>query len=150
TRRPGQPELEAWTSMLDFRDFRASAQSFSDIAAVSPVWSLVMTGRGEAERLEGLFASAGFFPMPGGSPVLGRSFRPEEDRQGNASSVIMLSHSLWQRRFAGSIDVLGSSITLDNRSYSVIGVLPAGFRYAGEPLVGTVSEIDIWLPLSAN
>jgi len=62
----------------------------------------------------------------------------------------MVSHSFWQRRFGGSPGILGASITLDNRNYSVVGVLPPGFRYAGEPLAGTVSEIDVWLPLSAN
>jgi len=150
TRKAQQPEIEAWTSALDFFDIRDQSSTFATMAALSPVWSVILTGRGDAERLETLYVSADLFPMLGVSAEIGRTFLPEEDRRARPSNVVILSHSLWQRRFGGDRNVLGTSVSLDGGVYNVIGVLPAGFRYAGEPLAGTASEIDAWFPLSAN
>ncbi|HEV3200474.1 MAG TPA: ABC transporter permease [Bryobacteraceae bacterium] len=150
TRKAQQPELEPWTSALDFFDIRAQTTTFSAVAAISPIWSVVMTGRGEAERLESLYVSANLFPMLGVNAELGRTFLPKEDNHTQASNVVVLSHSLWQRRFGADRNVLGTSVNLDSGTYTVIGVLPSNFRYAGEPVAGTASEIDAWLPLSAN
>ncbi len=150
TRKAQQPEIEPWTSALDFFDIRERTRAFSSLAAISPVWSMVMTGRGDAERLECLYVSAGFFPMLGVSAALGRTFLPQEDNRTQASNVTVLSHAFWQRRFGGSRDAVGQAIAMDGNNFTVIGVLPAGFRYAGEPLAGTTSEIDAWFPLSAN
>jgi predicted permease len=150
TRKAQQPEVEAWTSALDLFDLRDHNQSFSAIVGVSPIWNVVMTGRGPAEQLNSLFASAGFFPMLGVNAALGRTFQAQEDQRATPSHVVVLSHSLWQRHFGGSRDALGASLVLDDSSYTVIGVLPANFRYAGEPVAGTATDIDAWFPLSAN
>ena len=150
THKVQQPEIEPWTSALDFFDLRDGARSFSSLAAISPVWSVVLTGRGEAEQLNALYVSADFFPMLGVKPALGRTFLPAEDNRAQPSGVVMLSHAFWQRRMGGASDVLGQSIALDGGSATVVGVLPADFRYAGEPLAGTAEDIDVWMPLASN
>ena len=149
TRKSEQPEVEPWTSALDFADIRTNARSFSAMAGVSPIWSVVLTGHGSAERLETLYVSASFFPLLGMKPVLGRSFTPREDA-GAPVPVAVLSYALWQRQFGGRSDVLGQVLTLDVGAYTVIGVMPKDFRYAGEPVAGTAARIDLWLPLSSN
>ncbi len=150
TRKAQQPELEPWTSAADFFDIRERTRSFSAVAAISPVWSLVMTGRGDAERLQALYVSAEFFPLLGVNASLGRTILPAEDVRTRPSNVVLLSHSFWQRRFGGSPDVAGQALALDGGAYTVIGVLPVGFRYPGEPLAGAAADIDLWLPLSSN
>ena len=150
TRKAHQPEVEAWTSAPDLFDMRQRAGSFSTMAGVSPVWNLLFTGQGPAEQLNGLFVSAGFFPMLGANAVFGRTFLPQEDQGALPSPVAVISHRFWQRRFGLSRAVIGQSLALDGRTYKVIGVLPANFRYAGEPIAGTATDIDVWLPLSSN
>jgi putative ABC transport system permease protein len=133
---------------------RAHTTAFSAIAGISPVWNVVLTGLGDAQRLTALYVSADFFPIlgatPGVQPALGRTFRPDEDNGARPSHVVMLSYSYWQREFGGRASAIGKSMALDNASYTVIGVLPAAFRYEGEPLAGTAEDIDVWFPLSAN
>jgi putative ABC transport system permease protein len=62
----------------------------------------------------------------------------------------VLSDSFWKRRFGGSREIVGKALLMDGGSYTVVGVLPAGFRYTGEPVTGTAAEIDVWIPLAAN
>jgi len=150
TRKTQQHELEPWTSALDLRDMRARTGAFSAIAGISPVWNVVLTGLGDAQRLTALYVSADFLPLLGVKPVLGRGFRPDEDNGAQPSRVVMLSYSYWQRQFGGRAGAIGQTLALDNAPYTVIGVLPAAFRYEGEPLAGTAEEIDVWFPLSAN
>ena len=150
TRKTQQPELEPWTSALDLRDMRARTGAFSAIAGISPVWNVVLTGLGDAQRLTALYVSADFFPMLGVRPAIGRAFRPDEDNGAQPSRVIMLSYAYWQRQFGGHAGAIGRTLALDNAAYTVIGVLPADFRYPGEPLAGTDENIDVWFPLSAN
>ena len=150
TRKEHQPELEAWASAADFFDIRDRARSFSAMAAISPVWSVIMTGRGDAERLQCLYVSADFFPMLGTSAALGRTFLPSEDLRSKPSNVVVLSHAFWVRRFGGAPEIIGQTLALDGAAYTVVGVLPASFRYPGEPLAGSAAEIDAWMPLAAN
>ena len=150
TRKVNQPEVEPWASAADFFDLRERTRAFSSIASISPVWNVVMTGRGEAERLESLYVSAAFFPMLGVKPQLGRVFSTAEDNRAQPSAVVILSHGLWERRFGANPGVLGQAVNLDNGMYTVIGVLPADFRYAGDPLAGREAQIDAWFPMAAN
>jgi putative ABC transport system permease protein len=145
-----QPEEEPWTSAEDFFDVRERARSFSRVAAVSPVWNVVLTGGAEAQRLECLYVSADFFPALGVRPVLGRGVLARDDERGKPSRVAVLGHGFWRRRFGASPGALGKTLELDGKAYAVVGVLPAGFRYPGEPLLGTAAEIDLWLPLADN
>ena len=81
--------------------------------------------------------SFGFFETLGVRPLLGRTFRDEESRP-DRPSVVVLSHALWRQRFGGDAGVVGRAVTLDGRSYTVVGVMPQGFDYpAGR---------DLWTP----
>ena len=150
TRKAQQPEVDPWTSAADFFDLRQQARSFSAMASISPVWNVVLTGKGRAEQLDALYVSAQFFPMLGMNAALGRTFSPEEDQGTKPSPVVLLSHEFWQRRFGSSPDVVGQSLNLDGAVYNVIGVLPAKFHYGGEPLAGSATQISVWFPMSSN
>jgi predicted permease len=145
-----EPEAEQWTSPPDFVDLKRRARSFDSIAAISPVWSVTLTGRGDAERLECLFVSPELFQMAGVSAAVGRLFGPSENVQGDRSSVVVLSHAYWKSHFGGHRDVIGKVITVDGTRVTIVGVLPADFVYVGEPLSRAHSNIDIWAPLLAN
>jgi len=113
---------------------------FTDVAALSNKgWPANLIGAGEPERLQGFQVSANLFPLLGASAELGRTFVAEEDRPG-ASHVVVLSHELWQRRFSGAKDILGRQLALNSESYTVVGVMPAEFRY--------YAKTDLWTPLA--
>jgi predicted permease len=115
-------------SYPNFADWRAWSRSFSDIAAFTG-YSAVLTGTGEAQHVQGMVASASLFHLLGVQPVMGRDFLPEEDRRGAFAGPnrIIISHRLWQDHFGRDASILGRSLVLDGRPYSVIGVMPAGF-----------------------
>src|SRR5450755_690050 len=103
-------------------------RSFGGVAAFTPeVFNL--TGRGDPEQIPAARVSWKFFDVLGIPPAIGRGFRAEEDKPGG-DLVVMISDGLWQRRFARDAGVIGRAITLDARDYTVIGVLPADFRFA--------------------
>ena len=149
TLKPTDPDVEAWTSPADFLDIKERSRSFTALAGISPVWSMALTGRGGAERLQALFVSPEFFMMLSVNPAAGRVFDVRDDTPGR-SSVVLLSHEYWQRRFNGKRDAIGSVLTLDGAPSTVIGVLPAGFHYAGDPVARKGELIDVWAPLAAN
>src|SRR5436305_1704218 len=82
-----QPEVEPWCSMDNLVDFRRRTQAFESIAGISPVWNVILTGSGDAERLEALYVSSEFFRMLGVRPVVGRVFAPDEDDRGRPAQV---------------------------------------------------------------
>lgn len=132
-------------SYPEYLDWRDQAQTFEDLAAAfSSSYSL--TGQGEPEQLPGVRVSANLLPMLGVKPVIGRNFEPEEESR-SGERVVILSHSLWQRRFGGDAGVLGQNITLGGQGFTVIGVLPAGVRGV-LPAVGQPEQSrDVWMPL---
>jgi len=114
-------------SYPDFLDWQRNSPSFDEIAAfVSP--GFYLTGPGTPEHVDGKDVSAGFFRTLGISPELGRSFSPEEDRYGGPRAA-MISDRLWRARFGASRAALGRTISLDHRDYTIVGVLPPGFRF---------------------
>jgi putative ABC transport system permease protein len=134
----GGPTQE-WTGRSTFADWRENNESFSGMAAVTG-WAPNLTGVDRPERLSGAIVSPGYFSVLGVQPVQGRAFLPEEETPGN-DQVVVLSHELWQRRFGGSPDLLGSSLTLNGESVVVVGILPPGFE---GPIV---SGAELWTPL---
>jgi len=130
----------------NFMDWRRENHSFTDIAAFRGD-DFILTGSGQPEHLNGEWVSASLFPILGVNPMLGRSFLPEEDRQG-ASGVVMLSYGLWQSRFGASPDVLGKPLTLNARSYTIIGVLPRDFRFRESAEL--YAPLGQWDPLELN
>ena len=123
----------------DYFDVREQAATFSGLSAFTP-FSLVatVTGAGEAERVRAPYGSWDLFRTLGVDPLIGRHFLPEEGEPG-AEPVVMLTHGYWQRRFAGSPDVLNGTLELDGTMTTVVGVLPEDFRF---PVTA-----DAWRPM---
>lgn len=137
-----------------FLGIRERSRSFQAIAAEKP-WQPSMTGVAEPERLNGQRVSADYFRVLGVVPAIGRNFQPSDDRfQG--PNVVILSDSLWRRRFGGDPAIIGRDIKLDGDLYTVIGVMPRGL----EPLTGTTTtrhfenvlepSAELWAPLQYN
>ena len=114
----------SFENYIDWRD--QSHASFESLEATRGT-QLTLTGSGEPERLTARMATAGLLPLLGINPIVGRDFLPEEDRAGGPA-VVLLSYGLWQGRFAGSQEILGKSINLDARPYTIVGILPSGFQ----------------------
>ena len=132
------PEFEQSSiTYPNFLDWQKQNQSFAYLGAFrSNDYNL--TGAGEPERLHAHQISAEFLPAYGITPVLGRNFRPEEDRPG-AGPVAILGDGLWKRKFASSPDVLGKSVTLNANTYTIVGV--AQGRITG------LSTSDVYVPI---
>ncbi|HEV2388850.1 MAG TPA: ABC transporter permease [Candidatus Acidoferrales bacterium] len=121
---------EMSVSYLDFKDWQRESRSFSTMAIFRRA-DFLITGQGNATRIDGKRVSAQFFPVLGVNPALGRNFLPREDALG-ADPVVMIGASFWQRQFGGAADVLGRSITLDGKAWTIVGVVPKEFQF-GEP-----------------
>jgi hypothetical protein len=123
----------------DYADWKRQNQSFSEMGAYAEISKgFNLTGDGEPQRTQVGYASSDLFPMLGARVVAGRTFMPEEDRAGNAP-VVILGSRLWQSRFGGDPSVVGRTITLDNKRYAIVGILPAGFQL--------LRWADLWMPL---
>jgi putative ABC transport system permease protein len=118
-------------SYPNFVDWRAQNTAFASIAAVRQNESFNLTGAGEPERLQGQLVSAEFFSMLGIKPLVGRDFLPEEDRAG-ATPAVILSYGFWQRRFGNDPGIIGQQLTLNDQSYTVVGITPPDFQYGLE------------------
>ncbi len=148
------PEFPVFSvSYLNYKDWRDQSRSFEAVGAVRNA-AMTLTGSSEPERLPAQMATADLLGLLGVQPSLGRGFTAAEDRSG-ASGVALISYGLWQRRFGGSAQILGQTITLDNRRYTVIGVLPAGFQVLQqaadvmvplEPWAATLPDDRNWHP----
>jgi len=145
-----QPEVEPWCSIDNLNDFRRRMQAFEVLAGVSPIWNVIYNDRSQTEQLEALYVSAEFFPMLGVRPAAGRLFTAADDDRARPNRVALLSHGFWMRRFGGSPDIVGKVLDVDSAPVTVAGILPADFVWRGEPLAGTASRIDIWMPLATN
>jgi predicted permease len=115
--------------------------------------SFNLTGSSNPELLEGVRASAGFFPALGVSPLLGRTFTLEEDRPGH-EHVAVLSYRLWRSRFGGDAGIVGKTLDLNGYPYTVIGVMPASFSFPNQqgipPLLDLPKETELWVPLALH
>src|ERR1700691_821550 len=108
--------------LLGFQGMSRDSKAFESLGALkSDTFNL--TGAGEPALLDGLRASAGFFPALGVAPVLGRTYTPGEDQPGHEHEVI-LSHHLWLDRFGGDAAILGHAVDLNGEPYTIIGVMP--------------------------
>ena len=125
----------------NFLDWRRENRSFSSMA-LSRRWSFSMTGRGDPEQLQGQFVSSGFFTVLGVQPLLGREFT-ENEEQLHAAPVAIISEGLWRRKFSASPEIMGQSIMLEGKSFTIVGVMPAGFRLP----FSNFSESDVYAPI---
>jgi putative ABC transport system permease protein len=119
-------------SPADFLDFARDTRTFGQMGAHGFVGSATISGpEGDAERVGMVRVTQGFFATLGVQPALGRLFTVDEDRP-NTPRVALISDGYWQRRFAGAPAVVGGEMRLNAESYTVIGVLPAGYRHLEE------------------
>jgi putative ABC transport system permease protein len=137
-RRPQEGNRLALSA--DFLQWRDRAKSFERIAAYGS-GTADLTGRGEAERLSAASVSADLFATLGVAPAHGRAFTPAEDMAPGAP-VVILSDSLWRRRFGGDPQVIGQAITLQGQSRTVIGIMPRGFQFP--------ERSELWIPLALD
>ncbi len=115
---------------LNFLDWQRDARTFSSMALYRNQ-DYNFSGVSKAQRLTGYMISADFFSTLGVPPVLGRTFRPEDDQLG-AAPVVVLGGGLWNREFGASPDVIGRALILNGAAYTVIGVVPASFTFYGQ------------------
>ena len=124
---PRFPRFEA--SPLDFLSWKEECQSYSDIAAFRFLFFNLSEGD-LPERIAGLRVTANLTELLGVSPILGRSFRADEDAPGR-NQVVLLGHGLWQRRFGADPGVIGRVVRMNGLAFTVVGVMPPGVQIPG-------------------
>jgi len=132
--------VESGVSYPDFAVWKRQNPAFERMAAHRAV-SLNLTSSDPVQRVTGSYVSAEFFPLLGGRPQIGRPFLAEEFRPG-ADNVVILSHGFWRDRFEEDAGVIGRTLKLDGRSYTIVGVMPSSFSYP--------YRADFWTPLEAG
>src|SRR5216684_4475301 len=130
------PEMSI--SMANFNDWRNQNKVFESMVAYQND-NVVLTGRGEPERLRLRRITAGFFPTLRVKPILGRELTPEDDKVG-AARVVLLGEGFWERRFGKDPSIVGQQLVLDAEPFTIIGVLPA-------QLHGSVRQTDVFTSL---
>jgi predicted permease len=129
-------------SYPNFRDWQHDNHSFSSMAVIRDT-SFTLTGLGEAEEVRAQFISSDYFPLLAVKPVTGRFFASGEDEIG-AQPIVLISQNFWHRKLSGSPDVIGKTLNLDGKAYTIVGVTPASFdifqRVAVDPT-------DIFAPI---
>ncbi|MFP5265264.1 MAG: ABC transporter permease [Blastocatellia bacterium] len=131
-------QLRGSVSPPDFLDYREQNTTLERLAAVAGA-SFSLTGGAEPERVQSARVSEGFFEALGVDPAYGRTFTSEEEQAGR-DQVVILGNGLWRRRFGADPNVLGQAITLNDKSYLVVGVMPEGFQYP--------RDAELWVPFA--
>src|SRR5262249_31996212 len=134
------PERRTILSAPNYKDFSQGVKAF-ERTGIWEYLNLNFSGDGEAERVLGLRVSASTFQRLGVAPTLGRTFTPEEDAPGH--DVAIIGYGLWQRRFGGSTDIVGRTTRINGKSYEIVGVMPASFRFP-------IATVDVWTPIAFN
>jgi putative ABC transport system permease protein len=128
-------EISHWT----FRSWQQQAQSFERLAAIGSVnWSLRLRQGGELTTLPVAAVSASFFPLMGTEAARGRTLREDDDRHG-ATEVVVMSHRSWVSRFGSDAGIVGRTLDLNGKPYTVAGVMPEGFDYP--------RGVELWVPV---
>ena len=137
---PKQGITESNVSVPDVADWQKQSQSIEQIAAFTTGGFFLSTGD-DTERVRGAGVSMDFFPLFKTNPIFGRTFQPQDVQEG-AESVVVISHSLWQRHFGGTTDVVNRKITLNGRSSTIVGIMPAGFGYPRDSEIWSAFRLD--------
>jgi predicted permease len=138
---PAHSIEEGRVSLLNFADWKTRSHTFEDMTPFIGQTFHLGNKDGPPERTRSARVSANFFPLLGVEPILGRLFSADEEKRGE--SVVVLSYGLWQRRFGGSTQVLGSDLIMDTRKSRIIGVMPASFQYP-------FADTQVWEPMTAH
>ena len=129
-----------------YEELRRQNSSFEDLTAYFAFFgfdSFTLTGRGEAERFVGVRVAPRFFELLGVQPAAGRLFTPEELVL-NGPRAVILTHGVWQRRFAADPSIVGQAVTINDEPVTIAGVLPADFDFASVFVPGT--RVDLFVP----
>jgi putative ABC transport system permease protein len=132
------PDFELGDSPADIADIRAGTHAFEQMAAYESE-TLNLTGGGDPEEISAGRLSAEFMPMLGIRPVIGRRFEAEENLP-NRGDVVIVGDALWRRRFGADPEILGKNLTLNQKPYRIVGVMPPSFRLP--------EKADLWIPLA--
>jgi predicted permease len=127
-------------SYPDFLDWRAQSKSFEDMAAFDNQ-TLTLAGVEDPERILVEFVSAPYFSLLGVTAVRGRTFAAGEDVVATPAYVVVLSDGMWKRRFGADPQVVGRHVTLNTRTYTIVGVMPPGFK-------GLTDTAELWVPFA--
>jgi putative ABC transport system permease protein len=130
-------------SYPNFFDLRAQNTVLEHVASYTS-GDYIMTGRGEPARLQGVTVAADLFPVLGVQPMLGRTFLPDDDKP-SSTRVAILSHDLFQKRFNSDPSLINQTITLDGKSFTVVGVMPRGFEF---PIQN--DPVELWTTLAGH
>jgi putative ABC transport system permease protein len=133
--------IEFGAQPADFLDWRGHSRSLDQISSARTA-ACLFTIDGEPRRCKGAAASFDFFQLLGIDPVRGRTFTPEEDQPGH-DTVALLDAGFWRQELGADPSVLGRFIELNGKSYTVVGILPAGRQFAD------FGQVDVWVPLAA-
>ena len=146
-RSPGLNIEQDWFSLGQYLDIKIENKVFDQVA-ITLGGSFNFTGQGTPEHVEGARVSSSLFPLLSAQTLLGRVFLPEEDEKGKPPTVI-LSHGFWQRRFGSDPDVIGKTLTLNDKGYAIVGVMAADFSLNKEvmPTLNGIQRSDVLLPL---
>jgi putative ABC transport system permease protein len=123
-------------SPANFLDWQEQSRSFESMVGIEP-FGFSMVGNGEPERFPVWLVTAGFFETMGTNPLRGRTFSSQDYQPGN-ERVVVISHSLWQRRFGGDQNLVGQKLTLNGQPYTVVGVMPPEFQFP--------PDREVWAP----
>jgi predicted permease len=129
------------TSALNYRDYRDKNEAFSGLAAHQGLPLNISGGSGDPQQVFGEIVTGNFFDVLGAKPLIGRGFRPEEDKTPGAALVTVLGWGEWQTRYGGDRSILGRAITLNGQAFTVLGVMPKGFK--GTNAIGAPA---LWVP----
>ncbi len=125
-------------SWLDFKDWQAQSGELFEKTALFQPWNFNLVFDNEPEHLSGYRVTADLFSTLGVLPLHGRAFSAQEDSPGG-DAVVLISHALWQRRFGGNPSTVGKVVRLNNASFTVVGIMPPGFRF--------YQDADLWVPI---
>jgi predicted permease len=149
-RSPGLNVAQDWFSPGQYLDIQAENKVFDHVAAtIDSSFNLTAQGTSKApERVEAARVSSSLFPLLGAQPMLGRVFTPEEDDQGKPTTAI-LSYGFWQRHFAGDMQVIGKTLSLNGNPVEIVGVMRPDFTLNKEvmPTVNKISNAEMLLSL---
>jgi putative ABC transport system permease protein len=128
-------------SPANYRDLRDQNEVFSGLASHQGIPMSISGGTGQPQQVFGEIVSGNFFTVLGARPVLGRGFLPDEDEKPGEKLVCVLGYGEWQQRFGGDSGILGRQIDLNGRKFTVVGVMPKGFK--GTNAIGAPA---LWVP----
>ncbi len=138
-----QEMTASYVGYVIYTTVRQAGRGLDGVAAYSYAGAIVGSGA-DARQVDGAAATAGFFPLLGVRAAVGRLFTTAEDDPRTPANVVVLDHDFWQREYGGANSALGSTLTIYEKPFTIVGVLPAGFT-------GTeLRKVDFWIPMSSG